>query len=115
MLEVRDITVRYGKTAVLDSFSVSVDEGEWLMMAGPNGAGKSTSLGAISCSIPCSGEILLDGRDLKQMRSTERAKAVGVLSQNHYVGYSWAGILTAPAYSLKRISVTMRRWNTPCA
>ncbi|MCR4607162.1 MAG: ATP-binding cassette domain-containing protein, partial [Oscillospiraceae bacterium] len=55
MLEVRDITVRYGKTAVLDSFSVTVNEGEWLMMAGPNGAGKSTALGAIACSIPCSG------------------------------------------------------------
>ena len=89
MLEVRDITVRYGKTAVLDSFSVSVDEGEWLMMAGPNGAGKSTALGTISCSIPCTGEILLDGRDLKHMRSTERARAIGVLSQNHYVGYSF--------------------------
>ena len=56
MLEVRDITVRYGKTAVLDSFSVSVEEGQWLMMAGPNGAGKSTALGAIACSIPCTGD-----------------------------------------------------------
>ena len=90
MLEVRDITVRYGKTAVLDSFSVTVNEGEWLMMAGPNGAGKSTALGAIACSIPCSGTILLDGRDLKQMRSTERAKAIGSLSQNHFVGYSFS-------------------------
>ena len=90
MLEVRDITVRYGKTAVLDSFSVTVNEGEWLMMAGPNGAGKSTALGAVACSIPCTGTILLDGRDLKQMRSTERAKSIGSLSQNHFVGYSFS-------------------------
>ena len=90
MLEVRDVTVRYGKTAVLDSFSVTVNEGEWLMMAGPNGAGKSTALSAIACSIPCSGELLLDGRDLKTMRSTERARAIGVLTQNHYVGYSFS-------------------------
>ena len=90
MLEVRDVTVRYGKTAVLDSFSVSVEEGEWLMMAGPNGAGKSTALNAIACSVPCSGELLLDGRDLKTMRSTERARAIGVLTQNHYVGYSFS-------------------------
>ena len=90
MLEARQLSVRYGNTAVLDSFSISVAPGQWLMMAGPNGAGKSTALGAIACSIPCSGEILLDGRDLKQMRSTERAKAVGVLSQNHYVGYSFS-------------------------
>ena len=90
MLEVRDISVRYGKTTVLDSFSLSVKEGEWLMMAGPNGAGKSTALSAISCSIPCSGELLLDGRDLKEMHSTERARAIGVLTQNHYVGYSFS-------------------------
>ena len=90
MLEVRDVTVRYGKTAVLDSFSVTVDEGEWLMMAGPTGAGKSTALSARACSIPCSGELLLDGRDLKTMRSTERARAIGVLTQNHYVGYSFS-------------------------
>ena len=90
MLEVRDVTVRYGRTAVLDSFSVTVNEGEWLMMAGPNGAGKSTALNAIACSIPCSGDILLDGRDMKTMRSTERARATGVLTQNHYVGYSFS-------------------------
>lgn len=90
MLEVRDITVRYGKTAVLDSFSVSVEEGQWLMMAGPNGAGKSTALGAIACSIPCTGQLLFDGRDLKTMRSTERARLTGVLTQNHYVGYSFS-------------------------
>ncbi len=90
MLEVRDITVRYGRTAVLDSFSVSVEEGQWLMMAGPNGAGKSTTLGAIACSIPCTGRLLFDGRDLKAMRSIERARLTGVLTQNHYVGYSFS-------------------------
>ena len=90
MLEVRDITVRYGKTAVLDSFSLSVEEGQWLMMAGPNGAGKSTALGAIACSIPCTGELLLEGSDLKKKRSTERARVIGVLTQNHYVGYSFS-------------------------
>ena len=40
--------------------------------------------------MPCTGELLLEGSDLKKMRSTERARAIGVLSQNHYVGYSFS-------------------------
>lgn len=89
MLEVKDLTVRYGSIVVLDSFGITVHEGDWLMMVGPNGAGKSSALGAISNRIPCSGKILLDGKDVKQMRSTERARAIGTLTQNHYVGYSF--------------------------
>ena len=42
MLEVRDLTVRYGTLCVADSVSFSVQPGEWLMIAGPNGAGKTT-------------------------------------------------------------------------
>ena len=89
MLELKNVSVRYGETLVLDSLSLTVNEGDWHMLAGPNGAGKSTALGAVSCNVPCTGDILLNGRDVKQMRSTERAKKIGVLTQNHYVGYSF--------------------------
>ncbi|MBO7667902.1 MAG: ATP-binding cassette domain-containing protein, partial [Firmicutes bacterium] len=48
MLEVRDLSVRFGPLEVVKNVSFSVEEGEWLMIVGPNGAGKSTIVNAIS-------------------------------------------------------------------
>ena len=37
MLDVRDLTVRFGQKAAVDRLSFSVAEGDWLMIFGPNG------------------------------------------------------------------------------
>ena len=52
MLEVRNVTVRYGEHAVVDHLSFTLRAGQWLMLAGPNGAGKSTLIEAISQGVP---------------------------------------------------------------
>jgi ABC-2 type transport system ATP-binding protein len=46
-LEVRDLTVCYGSTTVVDAASMTVDTGEIAAVVGPNGAGKSTLIRAI--------------------------------------------------------------------
>lgn len=89
MLEVCDLTVRYGALRVLDGVSFTVRPGDWLMIAGPNGAGKSTVLGAISQGAPYTGKILLDGQDARRMKSRDRARQIGVLTQSHPVGYAF--------------------------
>lgn len=48
LLEVRDLTVDYGKARALDSLSLNIEEGEIVALIGPNGAGKTTLLRAIS-------------------------------------------------------------------
>ena len=68
MLEVRDLTVRYGALCVVDSVSFSVQPGEWLMIAGPNGAGKSTVLNAVAQATPYTGQVLLNNRDARRIR-----------------------------------------------
>jgi len=88
-LEVRDMTVAYGDYKVLDGLSFSAESGQWLMVVGPNGAGKSTMLGALSQSIAYEGSAALDGEDLKKMRPRERARLLGVLTQQHPVGYAF--------------------------
>ena len=90
MLTVEHLTVRYGDLAAVDDLSLSVSEGEWLMIAGPNGAGKSTVLNAVSQGAPYTGSVLFEGKDLKKTDSAERARCIGVLSQNHYVGYAFS-------------------------
>lgn len=42
LLEVQNLSVRYGSAEIVKNISFRVREGEWLVVAGPNGAGKST-------------------------------------------------------------------------
>lgn len=89
MLEIQDLTIRYGNCTVVDHLSFSVSEGSWLMIVGPNGAGKSTILNAITQGVPYTGTVLLNGTDIKKAKSAVRARDVGVLAQNHFVGYDF--------------------------
>ena len=77
MLETNRLSVRYGTKTIVDSLSFSVSEGQWLMIVGPNGAGKSTALSAITQGAPYTGSVLFE------------AQAIGVVSQNHFVGYGF--------------------------
>ena len=89
LLEVTDLSVRYGDLTIVDGVRFTLQEGDWLMLVGPNGAGKSTIVNAISQGAPYTGEIRYCGRDLKRMRPREVARGIGVLSQTHYVGYAF--------------------------
>lgn len=90
MLEVQNLSVRYGSITILDGVSFSVEPGQWLMVVGPNGAGKSTLVGAISQGVPYTGTVLFEGEDLKDCKPRQLARNLGVLSQNHYVGYGFS-------------------------
>ena len=90
MLNIQNLTVSYGGKKVVDGLSFQVREGQWLMIAGPNGAGKSTVLNAITQGTDYSGTIALKGTDIRRQKAAHRAKEVGVLAQNHFVGYGFS-------------------------
>lgn len=89
MLEVKDLCVRYGDLTILRDVSFSLPEGEWLMICGPNGAGKSTLMSALSRGVPHTGTVLLDGADVRKLKPRALARKMGVLAQNHFVGYAF--------------------------
>jgi branched-chain amino acid transport system ATP-binding protein len=65
LIELRDVTVRYGEIEALHGLSLAVEQGEVVALLGSNGAGKSTTLRAISgLEKPASGSILFEGEPL---------------------------------------------------
>ncbi len=62
MLELRDLSRRYGQTIALDGLSLSVPDGEVVGFVGPNGAGKTTAMRiALGVLEPDTGEVLRNG------------------------------------------------------
>lgn len=90
MLEVKRLTVEYGKLRVVDELSFSLGENQWLMIVGPNGAGKSSVVKAIAQSVAYGGEVLFRGQNVAAMKSAERAKNIGVLGQSNMSGYGFS-------------------------
>ncbi len=65
MIEVKNLTKRYGKITAVDNISFSVDTGEVLGFLGPNGAGKSTTMNIITGYISStSGTVTVDGSEI---------------------------------------------------
>jgi branched-chain amino acid transport system ATP-binding protein len=78
LLEVRDLTLRFGAITAFEGVCLSVEPGELFAVIGPNGAGKSSLFNALSRVYePDAGTVRLDGRDFLQMRR-DRLAALGV-------------------------------------
>jgi iron complex transport system ATP-binding protein len=90
LLELKKVSVAYSESAILRDISLDLESGEWLMVVGPNGAGKSTLIRAVSGIAPYTGDVIICGKDRKEMRSKEIALCIGTLSQSHNVGYSFS-------------------------
>jgi ABC-2 type transport system ATP-binding protein len=66
MLEVKDITKRYGPLVAVSDVSFRVDRGETIGLLGPNGAGKTTTVSIIAGLLSAdSGEVLIEGNQVK--------------------------------------------------
>jgi len=69
MIEIHEVTKRYGPTVAVDRLSFEVREGEVTGFLGPNGAGKSTTMRMmIGLDSPTSGRVTIDGRRYGDMK-----------------------------------------------
>lgn len=61
----RNITKRFGAVEAVRELSLTVDDGEFLVLLGPSGAGKTTTLRLITgLETPDAGSVMIDGRDV---------------------------------------------------
>jgi branched-chain amino acid transport system ATP-binding protein len=78
LLEVRDLSVRFGALQAVDGVSFAVERGRITSVIGPNGAGKSTLFNLVSGAIrPDHGQVLLRGIDVTG-RAPDRMLAAGL-------------------------------------
>jgi ABC-2 type transport system ATP-binding protein len=82
MLQITDVTKRYGALAALDTVSLEVARGELFGLLGPNGAGKSTLMSLVAgLRTPEAGTITLDGTPLSAANAAARC-ALGLVPQS---------------------------------
>ncbi|MEI8314090.1 MAG: ABC transporter ATP-binding protein [Verrucomicrobiota bacterium] len=78
----RNVSAGYRQQPVLHDISLTIQAGQMVALLGPNGAGKSTLLRVLTGLQPLTGgDVQLFGRDLRQLRATERARLVAVVPQ----------------------------------
>ena len=68
LLEVKDVSIRFGGVVAADGISLAVQQSEQLAIIGPNGAGKTTFLNICTGYLsPNGGEVYFEGRDITRM------------------------------------------------
>lgn len=90
VLELRDVSRRFGNVEVLRSANLRIERGEFAAITGPSGSGKSTLLHlAALLDAPTSGRCLLDGEDVSAAtaaRRTElRKRKIGMIFQRAHL------------------------------
>ncbi|WP_433270291.1 ABC transporter ATP-binding protein [Actinosynnema sp. CS-041913] len=80
-VELRAVTVHFGRTVALHGLDLAVAPGETLALLGPSGSGKSTALKAVAGFLrPTAGRVLLGGRDVTDLPPNRRGLGVVVQS-----------------------------------
>ncbi|MEM9590096.1 MAG: ABC transporter ATP-binding protein [Pseudomonadota bacterium] len=82
MIELENVTIKYGSVIVIKDLSLTIDRKEFFTLLGSSGCGKTTLLRAIAGFVkPSSGRIVIDGKDVTSIGPEERD--VGIVFQNY--------------------------------
>lgn len=81
MIEVRNLTRKYGDHTAVNSISFKIEDGRIYGFLGPNGAGKSTTMNIITgCLAATSGDVLVNGLDIFE-EPVKAKKCIGYLPE----------------------------------
>ncbi|HWU65060.1 MAG TPA: ABC transporter ATP-binding protein [Ensifer sp.] len=80
-LSVNRLSVRIGRTPIVEDVSFEAQAGQCLAVLGRNGAGKTTLVRGLAGILPASGEIRLEGEDIGSLPAAERNRRIGYVAQ----------------------------------
>jgi energy-coupling factor transport system ATP-binding protein len=84
MIEIKDLSFRYGDHKALDGINLEIREGEWIAVMGANGSGKTTLARCLNgLLLPTGGDVLVDGCSvLDEGNLWDIRKRIGMVFQN---------------------------------
>lgn len=97
MIQINDISKRYGDVAVLDAVSTTIDSGLVTTIVGPSGAGKTTLLQIMgTLTAPDSGKVIYDGVDVFAMNDKKMSQF-----RNRHIGFIFQFHQLLPEFTLR--------------
>ena len=73
LVEMRNVTKRYGPVTAVEDISLSIRRGEFVVLLGPSGSGKTTILSVLGgFTTPTEGSVFIDGKDVTSMPPAQR-------------------------------------------
>ena len=120
MIEFDDVSIRYTyhDSPIITGLTLTITEGEFVLVLGPTGSGKSTLLGAINGLVPhftggvVNGDIRVDGRSTSTNRPRDLADVVGVVPQDPLASFVTDTVEEELAYTMECLGIAptvMRR------
>jgi osmoprotectant transport system ATP-binding protein len=84
MIEIENVTKRYGDNTVVDDVSLRVEKGQVAVIVGTSGSGKTTLLRMVNRLVePSEGRILINGQDTRDMPAYQLRRKIGYAIQGH--------------------------------
>ncbi|WIV67683.1 energy-coupling factor ABC transporter ATP-binding protein [Natrialbaceae archaeon AArc-T1-2] len=106
MIEFRSVTFRFEDVAVLEDVTLSIDDGEFVVLAGANGSGKTTLLRHCNGLLtPDEGEVLVDGTDVADDPVGART-SVGMVFQHPRDGFVAATVGADVAFGPENLGLS---------
>jgi spermidine/putrescine ABC transporter ATP-binding subunit len=99
IIQIRNVSKRFGKVAAVDNVSLDILAGEFFVLLGPSGCGKTTLLRMIAgFEVPTEGQILIDGQDMSAVPPNKRP--VNMVFQSYAV-FPHMSVADNVAYGMK--------------
>ena len=81
-ISINDLTFSYKSNKILDNLNITVGDSEIMSLVGPNGSGKTTLIKCIDRILKPKGSILLEGREVQEMKQQEKDRQIGYVPQS---------------------------------
>lgn len=105
IIEINNLTFRYGNKFIYDNFSLNVERGTWVTIAGPNGAGKTTLVKILAGLVKNYSDVKIFGKKVNKKNIYDIRKEVGFVFDNPDNFFACETVEDELAFSLENMAV----------
>lgn len=105
IIEINNLTFRYGSKFIYDNFSLNINRGTWVTIAGPNGSGKTTLVKIIAGLVKTYSDVKVFGKKIDRKSIYDIRKEVGFVFDNPDNFFACETVEDELAFSLENMAV----------